>query len=212
MKKLSAVLMCMVAFLWAAPANAHSSWGLEGGVNLSKASIKGDGGLFDASNRTGWFVGPKVQMTMPVIGLGIDASLLYSQKYMKMDFSGEVDGENVNGSTPNKSMPYVEIPINLRYNFGFSSLVGVYLATGPQYNWYLGSRNLKYAGESIGSLERSTFSWNVGAGVTLLSHLQVGVTYNIAMGETGKLGGVGDVIKEFDVKNNTWQVRLAYLF
>ena len=101
-------------------------------------------------------------MTMPVIGLGIDASLLYSQKYMKMDFSGEVDGENVNGSTPNKSMPYVEIPINLRYNFGFSSLVGVYLATGPQYNWYLGSRNLKYAGESIGSLERSTFSWNVG--------------------------------------------------
>lgn len=171
MKKLSAVLMCMVAFLWAAPANAQFKWGLEGGVNLSKASIKGDGGLFDASNRTGWFVGPKVQMTMPVIGLGIDASLLYSQKYMKMDFSGEVDGENVNGSTPNKSMPYVEIPINLRYNFGFSSLVGVYLATGPQYNWYLGSRNLKYAGKSIGSLERSTFSWNVGAGVTLLSHL-----------------------------------------
>ena len=140
------------------------------------------------------------------------ASLLYSQKYMKMDFSGEVDGENVNGSTPNKSLPYGEIPINLGYNFGFSSLVGVYLATGPQYNWYLGSRNLKYAGESIGSLERSTFSWNVGAGVTLLSHLQVGVTYNIAMGETGKLGGVGDVIEEFDVKNNTWQVRLAYLF
>ncbi len=211
MKKLSVVLMCMVAFLWAAPANAQFKWGLEGGVNLSKASIKGDGGLFDASNRTGWFVGPKVQMTMPVIGLGIDASLLYSQKYMKMDFSGEVDGENVNGSTPNKSMPYVEIPINLRYNFGFSSLVGVYLATGPQYNWYLGSRNLKYAGESIGSLERSTFSWNVGAGVTLLSHLQVGVTYNIAMGETGKLGGVR-CHKRVNVKNNTWQVRLAYLF
>ena len=40
MKKLSAVLMCMVAFLWAAPANAQFKWGLEGGVNLSKASIK----------------------------------------------------------------------------------------------------------------------------------------------------------------------------
>lgn len=32
MKKLSAVLMCMVAFLWAAPANAQFKWGLEGGV------------------------------------------------------------------------------------------------------------------------------------------------------------------------------------
>lgn len=40
MKKLSAVLMCMVALLWAAPANAQFKWGLEGGVNLSKASIK----------------------------------------------------------------------------------------------------------------------------------------------------------------------------
>ena len=48
MKKLSAVLMCMVAFLWAAPANAQFKWGLEGGVNLSKASIKGDGGLFQS--------------------------------------------------------------------------------------------------------------------------------------------------------------------
>lgn len=204
--------MCMVAFLWAAPANAQFKWGLEGGVNLSKASIKGDGGLFDASNRTGWFVGPKVQMTMPVIGLGIDASLLYSQKYMKLDCSIDEGGEIVSASSPNKSMPYLEIPINLRYNFGFSSLVGVYLATGPQYNWYLGSRNLTIRGNSFGSLERSTFSWNVGAGVTLLSHLQLGVTYNIAMGETGKLEGVGDVIEEFDVKNNTWQVRLAYLF
>ncbi len=212
MKKLSAVLMCVAAFLWAAPASAQFEWGLEGGVNLSKASIKGDGGLFDSSNRTGWFVGPKVQMTMPVIGLGIDASLLYSQKYMKMDFSDEVNGENVNRSTPNKSMPYVEIPINIRYNYGFSSLAGIYVATGPQYDWYLGSRNLKCAGESIGSLERSTFSWNVGAGVTLLSRLQLGVTYNIAMGETGKLGKMGDDVKKFDVKNNTWQVRLAYLF
>ena len=80
---------------------------------------------------------------------------------MKMDFSGEVDGENVNGSTPNKSMPYVEIPINLRYNFGFSSLVGVYLATGPQYNWYLGSRNLKYAGEvsEVWNALRSVGMW-----------------------------------------------------
>ena len=76
MKKLSIVMMCLAAFLLTVPASAQFRWGLEGGVNLSKASVKGDGGLFDASNRTGWFVGPKVQMTMPIIGLGIDASLL----------------------------------------------------------------------------------------------------------------------------------------
>lgn len=164
MKKLSIVMMCLAAFLLTVPASAQFRWGLEGGVNLSKASVKGDGGLFDASNRTGWFVGPKVQMTMPIIGLGIDASLLYSQKYMKLDYSYNDEGAVETGSTPNKSMPYIEIPINLRYNFGFSSLVGVYLATGPQYSWYLGSRNLTFDGESLGRLERSTFSWNVEIG------------------------------------------------
>lgn len=194
----------VAAWLWAVPANAQFNWGLEAGVNMSKVSVKGDGGLFDSSNRTGWFVGPKAQVIMPVIGLGLDGAILYSQKYMKLEAEGE--------SSPNKSMPYLEIPINIRYNYGFSSLVGIYVATGPQYDWYLGSRNLTFDGESFGKLERSTFSWNVGVGVNLLSHLQVGLTYNIAMGQTGEIDGVGDALKKCDLKNNTWQVRLAYLF
>lgn len=194
----------VAAWLWAVPANAQFNWGLEAGVNMSKVSVKGDGGLFDSSNRTGWFVGPKAQVIMPVIGLGLDGAILYSQKYMKLEAEGE--------SSPNKSMPYLEIPINIRYNYGFSSLVGIYVATGPQYDWYLGSRNLTFDGESFGKLERSTFSWNVGVGVNLLSHLQVGLTYNIAMGQTGEIEGVGDALKKCDLKNNTWQVRLAYLF
>ena len=204
MKKIGIVLAFVAAWLWAVPANAQFNWGLEAGVNMSKVSVKGDGGLFDSSNRTGWFVGPKAQVIMPVIGLGLDGAILYSQKYMKLEAEGE--------SSPNKSMPYLEIPINIRYNYGFSSLVGIYVATGPQYDWYLGSRNLTFDGESFGKLERSTFSWNVGVGVNLLSHLQVGVTYNIAMGETGEIEGVGNALKKCDLKNNTWQVRLAYLF
>ena len=204
MKKIGIVLAFVAAWLWAVPANAQFNWGLEAGVNMSKVSVKGDGGLFDSSNRTGWFVGPKAQVIMPVIGLGLDGAILYSQKYMKLEAGGE--------SSPNKSMPYLEIPINIRYNYGFSSLVGIYVATGPQYDWYLGSRNLTFDGESFGKLERSTFSWNVGVGVNLLSHLQVGLTYNIAMGQTGEIEGVGDALKKCDLKNNTWQVRLAYLF
>lgn len=204
MKKIGIVLAFVAAWLWAMPANAQFNWGLEAGVNMSKVSVKGDGGLFDSSNRTGWFVGPKAQVIMPVIGLGLDGAILYSQKYMKLEAEGE--------SSPNKSMPYLEIPINIRYNYGFSSLVGIYVATGPQYDWYLGSRNLTFDGESFGKLERSTFSWNVGVGVNLLSHLQVGLTYNIAMGQTGEIDGVGDALKKCDLKNNTWQVRLAYLF
>lgn len=193
--------MC-VAFLFAIPANAQFKWGLEGGVNLSKAKISGD--VFDSSNRTGWFIGPKAQFTVPIIPISIDGAILYSQKYLKV--------ESDEGSTPNKSLPYVEIPINLKYNIGFSSLIGAYISTGPQYSWYLGSRNLKSGTESIGALERSNFSWNVGVGINAIKHLQVGVTYNIALGETGELDGLVNTVEKFDLKNNTWQVRVAYMF
>lgn len=204
MKRLNIVWLCLVAFLMAAPVHAQFKWGLEGGVNLSKAKVNGDGGIFNSSNRTGWFVGPKAQVVMPVIGLGLDGAILYSQKYMKLEVENE--------SSPNKSMPYLEIPINIRYNIGLGSMLGVYVATGPQYSWYLGSRNLSWSGESFGRLERSTFSWNVGAGVNLLGHLQLGVTYNIALGQTGELNGFEEAVKKFDIKNNTCQVRLAYMF
>lgn len=207
MKKISIVFLLLAAFFVANPAKAQFKWGLEGGVNLSKASLSKD--VFDSSNRTGWFVGPKAQFTIPVIGLAVDGAVLYSQKYMKLE-----DEEGIGTS---KTMPYLEIPINLKYNIGFSSLVGAYISTGPQYSWYLGGRGLSWGDVNTGnlvkgSLERSNFSWNVGVGINALNHLQLGVTYNIALGKTGQLDGLVDAIEVAEIKNNTWQVRLAYMF
>lgn len=211
MKKISFYLaICMAVLCFASPAQAQFKWGIEGGVNMSKMSIDGDGGILDASNRTGWFIGPKAQFTVPVIGLGIDGAILYSQKYMKL----ELNDEGETDATPNKSMPYLEIPINVKYNIGLSSIFGVYIATGPQFGWYMGSRNISMGDISAGTLERSNFSWNVGLGVNALSHFQVGVTYNIPIGKTGEMkdAELVDVAKSIELKNNTWQVRLAYMF
>ena len=211
MKKITAILAILVAF--ATTTNAQFKWGLEGGMNLSKMKVSGDGGMFGSDNRTGWFIGPKAQFTIPVVGLGVDGAILYSQKYMKMEYTTTNDlGEQEVYPGRNKSLPYIEIPVNLKYNIGFSSILGMYISTGPQWSWYLGSRNLSFEGVSLGSLERSSFSWNVGLGITALDHLQVGLTYNIALGETGQIKKAADAFETFDMKNNTFQVRLAYLF
>ena len=199
MRKLFTLAVVIAATLVAIPAQAQFKFGLKGGLNITDMSFSSD--VFESSNRAGFFIGPTVKFTLPIVGLGVDASALYDQRQAKLK-----------GSDKSMKQHAINIPINLRYNFGFSSLAGLYIATGPQYNWYLGSRNLTWDGESYGSLERSTFSWNVGAGVILLSHLQLGFTYNIAMGATGQIDNVGEAIKTFDVKNNTWQVRLAYFF
>lgn len=204
MKKLKVFFLALVAVCTALPASAQFKFGVEAGLNASK--INAD--HFDAKNRTGWFVGPKAQFTVPVVGLGVDAALLYSQKYMEIN----AEDNALQDATFTKNMPYLEIPINLKYNLGFSSLIGIYLATGPQYSWYLGGKSLTWDGVKYGSLETSSFSWNVGLGINALSHLQVGVTYNIALGQTGEVTGIVDAAKTAKLKNNTWQVRLAYMF
>ena len=61
-------------------------------------------------------------------------------------------------------------------------------------------------------LNTSNFSVNVGAGVMLLGHLQVGANYNIVCGKTGEVtvfDGVREVVRG---RSNTWQISAAYYF
>ena len=47
---------------------------------------------------------------------------------------------------------------------------------------------------------------NVGAGLKLLNHLQVGANYNIPLGDTADIDTGGSY------KTKTWQVSVAYIF
>jgi hypothetical protein len=51
----------------------------------------------------------------------------------------------------------------------------------------------------------------VGGGFVLIDNLEIGVTYNIALGKTADItwGGVKDA---YDTKNNAWQIHAAYYF
>lgn len=209
MKKFT-VLLAVLASLMVMPLHAQFKFGVEGGLNLNKPNVDN----FKSQNATGWFIGPKAQFTIPVLGLGIDGAILYSQKNMNINFDNDASGV-LESMSIDKKLSYIDIPINLRYNFGFSSLLGVYIATGPQYSWYIGDKNFSLnGGEIYGnafSVNSSSFSWNVGVGLNAFSHLQLGVTYNIPLGSTAEIDGVA-TLKKMDVKNNNWQVRLAYMF
>lgn len=78
----------------------------------------------------------------------------------------------------------------------------------------MGSKKIFLNPNNFGTLKESNFSWNVGLGINALSHLQVGVTYNIPLGNTGdvKNTSVWGNVSNIELKNNTWQVRLAYMF
>ena len=109
----------------------------------------------------------------------------------------------------------IEIPVNLKWSFGLGSMLGAYIAAGPQFGFNIGNKK----GFMNYDLKKNNTSFNVGAGVKLIRHLQLGVNYNFALGHTATLYADPNIIldgkpltQDVKIKNNTWQVSLAYLF
>ena len=199
MKKIFGVIALAAAFMFAVPAQAQLKFGVKAGLNVSKASL--DKGVLSADNRTGFFVGPMAEFTLPIVGLGVDAALLYDNKSVKVGAEGE---------TSSSTLHYIDIPINVKYTIGLGSLASVYGATGPQFSYNIGGKSIL---DGSYALNDSDFSWNIGAGVKLLGHLQVGYNYNIALGKTAEVKeaeAIDFVGKSF--KNNTHQISVAYMF
>ncbi|MDE5677738.1 porin family protein [Phocaeicola sp.] len=193
MKKIISVLMVAVCLMMAAPVQAQLHLGVKGGLNLSKVSFsKSD---WKGDNKTGWFVGPMAEFTLPIVGIGADVAALYSQTDLAAK-GYEVDAK----------LKTIEIPVNLKWSFGMGSMLGAYIAAGPQFGFNIGNKN----GFMDYELKKHNTTFNVGAGLKLIRHLQLGVNYNFALSHTATID-----VNEYEtikIKNNTWQVSLAYLF
>lgn len=207
MKKLFTLIVLVAATYFAVPANAQLKFGIKGGLNITDMSLSKD--VFETSNRTGFFIGPTIKFTLPIVGLGIDASALYDQREGELNVAAD-DNTIVSTKLKQKS---INIPINLRYDIGLGSLAAVYLAAGPQFGFNVGDKNQSLYEDVVNwRLNSSNFSVNVGAGIMLLSHLQIGANYNIVCGKTGEitiLDGAKSVLRG---RSNTWQISAAYYF
>lgn len=210
MKKLFTVFALAGAILVTAPAQAQVKFGLKGGVNLTNLSLSSSisDQAFSKSNQSGFFIGPTVKASIPLAGLGVDASVFYDQRDSKLGY--EDDGKT------KVSQKSVVIPINLRYGVGLGSIASVYLAAGPQFGFNVGDDSFKLADAASYDIQKSNFSVNVGAGVSLISHLELGVTYNIACGKTSEVNALkvaGDAMGQVAKgRANAWQVSAAYFF
>ena len=202
------MLLAMIVTMTAANnASAQIKFGLKGGVNVTDMSLSSN--VFDASNRTGFFVGPTIKVQLPLVGLGIDASALYDQREAKIKVGNTTTKETLRSQA-------INVPINLRYGWGLSSLANIFLFAGPQFGFNVGDKDQKIDEKSTWSVKNSNFSLNFGAGVTLLSHLQLTANYNVVCGKTSDATiteGIEHLTnKEVRSRANAWQIALAYYF
>ncbi len=209
MKKIISV--ALLAFVFAASANAQLKLGVKGGINVTDMSL--DNKVFDASNQAGYFFGPTVKFSLPIVGLGVDAAALYDHRSAKV---GVEDKDNNLRGEETLKQDQVVVPINLRYGIGLGDSAEIFLFAGPQFGFNVGDKEQKLWNQAAEwKLKTSNFSINLGVGATVLKHLQVSANYNIACGKTGDIEASGvlkDVVKKDDVKNNAWQIAVAYYF
>ena len=200
MKKTLVVMLMAVAF--AMPSNAQIKLGLTGGLNLTNVNVKDAAGT--VKGRAGFFIGPTVKFTLPIVGLGIDASAVYDQREGKV---GEGSAEQTIKSQS------IQIPINVRYGMGLGDLLEVFAFAGPQFGFNVGSNKKFEEWDTEWTLKSANLSANLGIGLTVLSHLQAKFNYNWALGKTGEvksISGARDAVGS--AKFNCWQISLAYWF
>ena len=207
MKK-SALFLVTLLFIGGITAQAQLKWGLKAGLNMSSISFNEDAinDLLDVSNYTGFQVGPMVEFTVPIIGIGMDAALLYSNEGFKINGINGFD--DIEGIFETESQTYktnnLLIPVNLKYKMSFMDVVGAFVTAGPYAKFRL-SDDLKdqYKSKSFGA------GLNFGIGVEFLGQLQVGVNYQLGLTDDFKTLEASDALKG---KDRMWTVSAAYLF
>lgn len=126
MKQIRIVIAMLAIIMGASAAQAGGLFKFGPKVGLTVNSLQFNESTFDSSNKTGWTAGLMTEFKVPVIGIGADLSLMYVRRNSQFMVQNEIGKDN---------RDYIEIPLNLRYNFlslpVVSNVMVPYVAVGP---------------------------------------------------------------------------------
>ena len=203
MKATKILLALLAILLGGATASAGGLFKVGPKVGLTVNSMHFDESVLDANNKTGWTAGLMTEFRVPVIGIGADLSLMYVRRNTQFCLQNNItrDGRD-----------YIEIPLNLRYNFGLpvvSKFLTPYLAVGPSVSFLTSRRNIEeaYRNKSV------DWALNFGFGVQLMNHLDINARYGLGL--TKAVNTISNISGEpagIEGKNRYWTISVAYLF
>lgn len=112
------------------PAMAQFKIGPRVGINVNSLHFNKE--IFQDDNRTGFNAGIQAEFTIPMVGLGFDASVMYVKR--NAAYMSSLQGQ----SNPEVKLhsDYIEIPVNLKYKIGLpvvGSIITPYIFTGPSF-------------------------------------------------------------------------------
>jgi len=203
MRKHLFLSIVLLGLLSASPCFAQVKLGVKGGFNMTELKLNEE--IIDSKNRNGFFFGPTLKITLPIL-LGFDVAALYDRREMEVgDELTKVKQESV------------AIPVNVRLNLGKESSFGAFIFAGPQFEFNIGDRHKVLDEAREWEFKKSTLSANFGVGVMVGGTLQVTANYNVALGKTADVNDKViedsfEQLRKHDAKTNAWQLALAVYF
>ena len=191
------ILALLSVLLIATCASAQLRFGVKAGLAVN--DLRMNRSTFDSNNRAGFTGGLALDLRLPISGFALDASLLYTHR--SADLSTE---------TQRFRRDYLEIPVNLRYHIRIvpiSSLLTPFVFTGPSFSFL-------FHEDGPTNYDNSTMvmSWNVGAGIELLRHLQVAASYGFGISKTIKRIESDYSGEDVNGKDSYWTLTATYFF
>lgn len=202
MKKNLNLLLFLVVLMVATPVQSQSfkmRYGVKGGMGFTTIAHPVD--KFNEKSKE-FFIGPLVELCLPIKGLNLNCALMYFER----DYS-------------NIKEQGVEIPINLKYILRLGMPFNVYGEIGATYyvnynakktDVILSFDNYHYGKLSDVETQKNQLDYNLGAGVVLFDHLQMGVSYQMPTKKcyVQNIGGQYTL----DAKIASWKIILSYVF
>ncbi len=191
MKNLKRIILALMALTVCFAADAGIRFGVKAGLNVNNLHFNQS--LFDAKNRAGFTGGVMTEIMIPVVGIGFDASLMYT----RMNSRDYINTSHDNVEEVQFGKDFIEIPVNVKYKLSLpaiESLIKPYVYTIE----YMKARTCQVA-------------WNIGLGIELIKHLQVQASYGFGINNVAQYTNLVSTEK-LKVKNNYWTVTAAWLF
>jgi len=204
LKRITIILVAAImAMAGAVQSSAQFRIGPKVGVAVN--SLHFNRSTFDSENRAGFTGGLMMEFTVPLIGIGLDASALYVRRSGTAYYDG-TQNVGFNGKM-DVNRDYIAIPVNFKWKLKLP-LVRPFLTTGPEFAFLTSRKAVSNAFRN----KSVDYSWNFGAGVEILSHIQVAASYGIGINKALRDIGAAENAYDVSAHDRTWLITLAYLF
>ena len=179
------------------PAQGQVRFGVKGGITINE--LKWDKNILSSENKAGFTGGLMLEVGLPVVGLGIDGSVLYAHRENEM----YMDGKKL-------KRDYIDFTINVKYKIqiqAISKIFAPFVSTGPDFALLLSDSD---TGDF--KTRKWNTSWNVGFGAELFRKLQIHANYGIGL--TKAFEYINKEVESTTVKGKDkyWTITAAYLF